>query len=803
MDSILYDLRYAARSLRRSPGFLAIAVLCLALGVGVNTAMFSMVNGILLRPLPFEDAGRVVSLQSTNERRAITEGGLTYADLDDFGGAGVFAELGGLSTRSFTLTGGEEAERVQGASVTTNLFGLLGVAPQVGRRFTAEEAAPFGFERVVLLSDGLWRRRFGADPGIVGRPVHINDRELTVIGVMPAQFRFPETEELWVPLGSADAEDRVARWIWGIGRLRPDVTLSVARERLAVTAARLAEAHPDSHRGWGVNLLSYRDAIVDAPAKRLVLLLLGAVGFVLLIACANVANLMLARAADRDLEIAVRAALGASRGRVVRQLLTESMLVAGAGALLGLLLAVWTVDVIPRMIPEDLAYWIDVGVDRGVLAYAAALAIVTALLFGTVPALQASRTNLHGNLKQGGRGGADTRSRSRFRSVLVAGEIALSMVLLVGAALLVQSFLRLQSADPGFATDQMLSMRIALAGDRYDPVAAKAMFHQQAADRLSALNGVRGAVVTSAIPADDGGVAVSVVAEGDVRSEAEAVMATLYSSTTGLFETLDAPLVAGRGFTRAEAVDTSASVVMVGRSLAERLWPGQDAIGRRLRIADDEWLTVIGIAPDVQYQEFGETTLQDRMQLHFPAGPLNRRFMAVLLRAEGDPASITRAARAELRALDPLLAPFDILTMRERRRVTIWPQRLFGTLFGVFGGIALALALSGVYGVMAYTVARRRREIGVRMALGARPLDVMSLVLSRGARLAFIGIVIGVAAALPLVRLLGGIIWGVEATDIPTFVTAPIALTAAALLASWLPARRAARVDPMAALRSE
>jgi predicted permease len=765
--------------------------------------MFSMVNGILLRPLPFEDGERVVSLQSTNERRAITEGGLAYADLEDFRGAGVFTELGGLAGRSYTLTGGEEAERVQGSSVTPNLFGLLGVEPQLGRGFTAEEAAPFGFERVVLLSDGLWRRRFGGDPGIVGQAVHINGRKLTVVGVMPPGFQFPETDELWVPLGSADAEDRDARWIWGIGRLRPDVTLAAARERLSVTASQQAEAHPDSHRGWGVKLLSYRDAIVDAPARRLFLLMLGAVGFVLLIACANVANLMLARAADRDLEIAVRAALGASRGRVVRQLLTESMLVAGAGAVLGLVLAVWTIDVIPMMIPEDVAYWIDVRVDGGVLTYTAVLAILTGLLFGTMPALQASRANLQNNLKQGGRGGADTRSRSRFRSMLVASEIALSMVLLVGAALLVQSFLRLQSADSGFATERMLSMRIALAGDRYDPAVAKAMFHQQAADRLSALSGVRGAVVTSAIPADDGGPAVAVVAEGDVRSEAEAVMATLYSSTTGLFDALGTPLVAGRDFTRAEAVDTAASVVIMGRSLAERLWPGQDAIGRRLRVTEGDWLTVIGVAPDLQYQEFGETTLQDRMQLHFPAGPLNRRLMAVLLRAEGDPASVTRAARAELRSLDPLIAPFDVLTMRDRRRVTNWQQRFFGTLFAGFGGIALALALSGVYGVMAYTVARRRREIGVRMALGAGPLDVMSLVLGRGARLALLGIAIGIVAALPLARLLGGIIWGVGANDPRTFIVAPAALAGATLLASYLPARRAARVDPMAALRAE
>jgi predicted permease len=803
MDILLQDLRYAVRSLRRSPGFAALAVACIALGIGANTAMFSIVYGVLLRPLPFAAAERVVSLRATNEARGVTEGGLAYADLEDYRSSGVFEALAGLSGRSFTLTGGDQADRVQGSSVTSNLFPLLGVAPQLGRGFREEDAAPLGFERVVLLSDDLWRRSFGADPSIVGRSIRINGRALTVVGVMPPRFRFPEVDELWVPLGSADAQDRGARWIWGIGRLAEGVSLAGARSRLRTVAEGLAAAHPATHRGWSIELVGFRASIVDAPGHRLMYLMLGAVGFVLLIACANVANLMLARAADRQLEIAVRAALGASRRRVARQLLTESGLVAAAGGVIGVLLATWAVDTIVPLIPEALAYWIELRVEGMVLLYTAGITVLTGLLFGALPAFQAARYDLHDTLKQGGRSAAESGARTRFRSALVTAEIALALVLLVGAALMVQSFLRLQRADPGFATERMLSMRVTLAGDRYDPAAAKAAFWQGAAERLAALPGVEGATVTSSIPADDGGPTVNVVAADDVRADAEATVATLYGSTTGLYGTLGVPLVAGRDFTRGEAVDTAARVVIVGRTLAERLWPGRDATGRRLRLGDDAWFTVIGVAPDLQYEEFGEETLQDRLQLHVPHGRLGWRGMAVLVRASGEPARLEPAVRSALRGLDPMLAPYDVQTMTQRRVVTTWPQRLFGILFGVFGGIAFVLALSGVYGVMAYTVGRRRREMGVRIALGARPLDVLGLVVGRGARLALIGIATGTMAGLGLTRLLGGLVWGVNVTDARTFVAAPLLVLAAALVASWVPARRAARVDPMVALRSE
>jgi predicted permease len=803
MDSLRQDLRYAARSLLRSRGFTILAVMCLALGIGVNAAIFSIVRGVMLRPLPFARADGIVSLQVGNPDRGISDGGLAFADLADYRASGVFEELGGVGGRSFTLTGGEQSERVQGSSVTPNLFPLLGIAPQHGRHFLEEEAAPAGFEQVAILSDRLWRRRFAADPSIVGRAIDINGRQLTVVGIMPDGFRFPETDELWLPLGSASATDRQARWIWGVGRLRDGVGIERAGTALDAVSDRLAAAHPATHRGWQSRVLPFRDALIDANTQRLMLLLLGAVGFVLLIACANVANLLLARTTDRQREIAVRTALGARRRRIVGLLLTESLLLAAAGATLGALIASWWIDATVASIPEDLAYWIRVEVDAGVLLYVLAVAGATTLLFGLAPALQASRPDLQGGLKEGGRGAGDSRGRVRLRAVLVAGEVALSLVLLIAAALMMQSFLRLQAADPGFPTERLLSFRLVLAGDRYDAIAAKAAFYQQAADRLAALPAVEAAVATSSIPADDGGPVVSIVAEGTDRDTGDGILGMVFGSTAGLYDALGVALLAGRDFTPAEATDSAAGVAIVGQGLARRLWPEGAAIGRRIRLAEDVRYTVIGIAPDFQYEEFGEETAATRLQLHLPYARLGWRGMSFLARAAGDPALLDDAVRREIRALDASLAPYDGQTMDQRRRFTTWPQRLFGKIFAAFGGIALVLAVAGVYGVMAYNVARRRREIGIRIALGARPADVQRVVVRRGALLAGIGLVLGLAAALVLTRLMEGLLWGVGASDPFTFVAVSAILVGAALLASYLPARRAAAVDPMEAMRSE
>ena len=803
MDPLYQDLRFAWRTLLRSRGFTLIAVVCLALGIGVNTAVFSMVNGILFRELPFEDPDRIVSIWATNQRRGIDDGELSYADLKDLRASGLFEQLGGITGRSVTITSADQAVRIEGSAVTPNLFGMLGVQPQMGRHFREEEAAAAGFEQVVILSDALWKTHFGADPAIVGKPIHLNGRELVVVGVMPRNFQFPETDQIWLPLGVLNPENREARSIWPIGKLAENTPLDAARARLGVIAQRWRTDFPDSHRDYDLRLLHFRDAIVDAPAQKLMYIMLGAVAFVLLIACANVANLFLARASDRAREIALRAAIGAGRGRILRQLLTESILLAIAGGVLGLFISVWWVDFMAGSIPEQLAYWMDFGVDGTVLMYTVVISFGTGVLFGLMPALQATRVDLQTSLREGTRSATQSRVQNRFRSGLVVGEIALSLMLLVAATLMVQSFLRLNAASPGFSTERLLSLRLTLVGDQYDPLEAKANFFQLAAERLSALPDVEQATATIAIPADDGGASVPVLPEGRGLSGDDAIMATRIVSTTNFFDALGLRLSAGRDFTAQEVRDSAARVAIVGTELARRLWPGQDAIGRRLRIGDRHQFTVIGVAPDLQYEEFGEEVEQTRLQVHLPYAQSGTRLMAFLVRARGNAAELQPAVRNELRAIDPTLAAFDIMTMDARRRYTTWPQRFFGQTFGTFGGTALLLALAGVYGVMAFSVARRRREIGVRVALGARPADVLRLVIGRAAILAVLGVAVGIVGAWALTRLLSGLLWGVATNDPATFVLTPLLLIAAALTASYVPARRALRVDPMVALRSE
>jgi putative ABC transport system permease protein len=801
MDQLLQDLRYSVRTLMRNRVFTTIAVLCLALGIGVNTAIFSVVRGMLFRPLPFDPDGRLTTVWATNERRGIEDSGVSFADLQDIRSSGVFDRIEGLTGRSFTLTAADQPERVEGAAITPGLFDMIGARPQQGRLFRLEEAAPAGFEQVVLISDGLWKRSFGADPEIVGRAIHINARQLVVVGVMPPEFKFPETNEIWVPLGAADATNRQSRSIWAFGRLKSEGTLSAAAAQLAAIAAGWKKTFPQTHRDWSLRALSYRDSVVDPNAQKLMFIMMGAVAFVLMIACANVANLLLARASDREREIALRAALGASRARVLRQLLTESVLLALVGGVAGILISVWWVDAMMSTIPEELPYWLHFSVDGSVLVYTIAISIATGLLFGLMPALQAARGDLQTNLREGSRG--QTRAQNRLRNTLVVGEIALSMILLVGAGLMVQSFLKLQAASPGFDTERLLTFRLTLAGDQYDPLVAKANYFQNAAERIAALPGVQAAAVTSSIPADDGGAPVPVVAAGDARATEDAITVTEVADGRGLYGVLGLQLRAGRDFTPQELTDTAARVVILGQRLATRLFPGQDALNRQVRIGEHHLFTVIGIAPDLQYEEFGEETLQDSLQMHVAYAHWGTRGMAFMVRTTGDPNAMQSRIREELRAIDPALAPWDMQTMEQRRLYTTWPQRLFGKSFGTFGATALVLALAGVYGVIAYSVARRRREIGVRIALGARPADVLQLVVGRAALLAGLGVAIGLAGAIAVSGLLRGLIWGVSTVDPLTFIVTPIVLTVAALLASYIPARRATKLDPIVALRSE
>ena len=804
---MLADLRTALRSLRRSPGFALVAVACLALGIGVNTAVFSMANALVLRPLPFPEPDRVVMLYTARPRHGVSERNLSAAELEDVRARSrALAAVGGMYGAYFNIAGEHETERVEGQVVTTNLLPMIGVQPMLGRHFRAEEGRP-GAAPVAILSHDLWRRRFGGDPSIVGAKAVLNGAPRTVVGVMPPRFKFPLTQELWVPYVPDATEARDRRYLWTVGRLRPGATLAQATEEAGAIGRQLAAEHPAASKDWELHAKPLAEEFVEGQLRTMLALMAGAVGFVLLIACANVANLMLARATGRERELAVRAALGASRGRLVRQLLTESLVIAAVSGALGVLVGSWWNSSLLASIPEELPYWMRIEIDPTVLLYTALVSAATALVFGTLPALRASRPDLQGALKDGARGSGTGRGRGRLRSALVGAQVALAVVLLVGSSLMVRSFFAMRATDLGTDDAHLLTLRTFVAGDRYDGLAARAAFYARLTSELEALPGVERAAALTALPADDGGETATLVAEGQPVPAGQELMITAVGATPGAFAALGARLRSGREFTVQEAADTAASVAVVNQALADRLWPGRNPLGRRVTIrvnaGDTATLAVVGVAPDLMYEEIGEQTPQSRLQLFAPYARLGWRGMAVVVRTAGAPALVAPAVRRTIGAVDPGVPAFDVRTMDEVRRYTTWPYRLWGQSFATFGALALLLAAVGVYGVMAYAVAQRRHEIGVRMAIGARASAVLREVVGRAARLVAPGVVVGLVAAVALSRLMAGVLYGVRPADAVTFAAVPALIVAVALLASYVPARRAASVSPAEALRSE
>jgi predicted permease len=800
---MLTDLRYALRALGRTPGFVLVAVLCVALGVGVNVSVFSMVNALVVRALPFPEPDRVLMLYTARPSRGEAERMLSVAELVDVRArARTLAAVAGMYGRNVNLAGVHETERVEAQAVTHDLLPLVGVRPALGRHFRADEDRP-GAAKVVILSDGLWRRRFDARPDIVGRAVLLNGAPHTVVGVMPPRFAFPLTSQLWVPMGTDPTEARDSRYVWTVARLRPGAALDAARTELAALGRQFAAEHPGPSTGWELLVKPLAAEFVEPPLRLMLALLSGAVGMVVLIVCANLANLMLARATGRRRELALRAAIGARRARLVRLLLTESLVVSLLGGALGVGVAwAWNRSLLAS-IPEEMPYWMRIEIDATVLAYAVGLSVLTGALFGTLPALRASRPNLSGALKDGGRTGQG-RGRARLRGALVTAQVALAVVLLVGAGLVVRTFVNMRLADVGVDAPHLLTLRTFLAGDRYATPAARALLQERLAQRLEALPGVRRAAAVSALPSDDGGVTATLFRESAAGDE---MTITAMNATAGAFEALGAPVVRGREFTARESADTQATVAIVNRALAERLWPRADALGRTVRMAvmgeDTLTFTVVGVAPDLVYQEIGEQSPPDRWQVYLPYARMAYRGVTVVVRTTGEPGALASAARRELRALDPTLPAYDVRTMDEVRRYGTWPNRLYGQLFGAFGGLALVLAALGVYGIMAYAVAQRRHEIGVRLALGARADDVARAFVRDAARLALPGVAIGLLVAAALSRLAAGALYGVSPIDPATFVAVPLLILAVALLAVLLPARRAARVDPLVALRTD
>ena len=808
MDTFLKDLRYGARTLARTPLFTLIAVACLALGIGVNTTIFSVTDAILMTPFGFEEPDQLVVLNESNPKRDIDEAGLSFRNFRDWQKQSVsFSGMAAQSYRSLTLTDLEEPVRLQGATITWNLFPLLGVRPILGRVFREDEDQP-GAPGTVLLGYDTWVQRFSADSGILGRTIQINTNPHTVVGVMPRRFKFPEVAELWIPITPIEhASPRIERGIAAFGRLKPGVTLEQATTELTTVATRLEEAYPVENRGWTARASSMRDELIPGEIKLIVLTRMGAVTFVLLIACANVANLMLARATGRQREIAIRAALGAGRGRMIRMLLTESVLLGVAGGVLGIGLAYLGLNLLDASLPsaDFIPYYIDWNIDRDAMLYTVVISIITGLVFGLAPAMQISGTDLQSSLKEGTRGAGAGARKNRLRNILVIGEVALSVVLLIGASLFVRSFLNLQKADAGFATERLMTLRIYMPGDRY---AASTPKSQRVADvirRIEAIPGVVAATASNNIALSGGGAGGSVIVEGRPVPPGEEPDAFWAGVTPHWFRTLDVPIIRGRDFTDAEGEDSS-GVAIINQTMADKMWPKEDPLGRRFRFTGDTaapWFTVIGITRDIKTDDI------DQDDEPFPAAFVPYPYNATpntgitIRTATADPAQVTTAVRAAVRASDPILPVFEVQTMQTRREEGYWEFNLFSGMFSVFGGVALLLAAIGVYGVVSYGVSQRTHEIGVRMALGARGGDVLRMVVGQGVLLTVIGVGLGLVGAFGVTRVIRSMLFDVSPTDPLSFIGIAVFLTSVAAVASYIPARRAMGVDPVTALRYE
>ncbi len=810
MSGLLRDLLHAWRGLRQKPGFLVAALLTLAIGIGANITIFSIVNGLSLRPMPFgERTDRLVTLHPTHptqpqEEPSWGESEISIPDLIDFRRASSIEGIGAYLFRNFVLSGDvTSAERVQGGSVTPDLFPILGIDPIMGRHFLPEEAAAPGLESVVMITHGLWQRRYGSDSAIIGKPIVVNDRSRTVIGVLPPGFKFPLIDQLYMPL-RWDESPRGNRNVNAVALLKPGATVAQAQGELSGIARELEQTYSLLNRGFGVQAVPIRRSYVDNDTDRISVVLMTGVGFVLLIMCANLANLMLVRGASRQRELAVRAAMGARGARLLWVSLAESMLLAIPGTAMGLLASQWAVDWIIASFPEELPYWFTFGVDGTVVAFAIGTALFTTIAVGLLPSLRAARPDLVNDLKEAGRGLSLGRGGQRLQTVLAISQVALCFGLLVGANLMVRSFLAMQRADLGFDHRPILSARGYLAGDAYDEMPARAAFYRRVVETLAALPGATSAALTTSIPGDDGGAERRLVIDGRTR-EGDEVNVQSIGISPALFETIGLPLVAGRTFTDQETGNPDANVALVNLRLAARLWPDSSPIDRRIgfRFGDDiQWLRVVGVAPDVHYEEIGEDTEQSRLNVYVPYGMDGSRSLAMLVRAQGSPDALVAPAREALQRIGPTFPIYRLMPMRELRRYTTWEQEFFGDLMATFAAFAMLLACLGIYALISYSVGRRSREIGVRLALGARPADVTAMLLRETVKVGGTGLLAGLVLALMIARGLVGSLYGV-AVDAWLFASMAAPLALAILAATWLPARRAARVEPTVALRDE
>ena len=806
----LHDARYAIRMLLKRPGFTVIVVLTLALGIGANTTIFSAIDAVLLNPLPYEAPDRLMVVWETNKQSGGAAADRSEATIGNFldwqSRNHVFDQMGSLFYTDMHLTGVGDPERIKSCVVTTNFFQVLGVQPMLGRSFLPEEQIP-GTPHSVIISHDLWRRAFNSDPSLVDKRLTLNGRSLAVAGVMPPRFelQFPTSTrvDMWVPMVIDSGEpDRSMNFLYTLARLKQGVSQEQAQTEMNLIASQLQQQYPETNADRGVHVVPLHKQIVGKIESYLYMLF-AAVGFVLLIAGANVAGLLLARVTARDKEIAIRMALGASRWRLMRQLLTESVILSALSGLLGLLLAYAGIKLLLALTPSEVPRLHEIGLHVPVFLWTLAISIVTGLVFGLAPAVQASRPDLNQALKESSGRNPGSFQRSTLRSVLVVSEVAVALLLLVGAGLMTRSFFRLQQVNPGFDAQNLLSMNIALPTQKYRKQQTN-VFFDQLIERVGNLPGVKSVAGIDPLPLSNTDITTTFLVEGaPVVALADRPDVGQRVVTPGYFQTMSIPILKGRPFTSQDR-DNTPSVIIVNQALANRYWPNQNAVGKRLSFEENPrnqvWREIVGISGNVRHKAL-ET--EPMPEVYFPYQQYPRNFMNLVVHTASDPANMISAIRSQVLSIDKDQPVSDIMTMDQRLAKSVAPSRFVMSLLAMFSMLALGLAAVGIYGVMSYLVTQRTQEIGVRMALGAQKHHVLKLVVVKGMALALTGIAIGLAASLALTRLMRSLLFEITPTDWLTFVLTSMVLLAVALLACYIPARRATRVDPLIALRYE
>ncbi len=814
LDTFGQDIRFAFRMLRKSPGFSSIIILTLALGIGANTAIFSVVNAVLLRPMPYKDDSRLVTIWGADRARGWDLDLVSYSDYLDWKSQNTaFESMGAATDEMFTMTGAGEPVAVVGYQFSPDFFDTLGVPPLLGRTFARDEDEP-GKDHVAVLSYGLWLDRFGGDRRIVGKNITLDGQSYAVIGVMPRTFRYPASIELWTPLiiDPSYAKDRGIRWLRVMARMKPGVSLEQAQTEMKTIAARLRSEYPNTNKDYYVNLVTLRE-LTTSDVRSALLVLLCSVGLVLLIACANTANLLLSRAVARQREIAIRTALGASRLRVVRQFLTESVLLALLGGAFGLLVAYWGASALVAMFPTRISNLSiplveNIPIDRAVLGFALLASLLTGILFGLVPALQACRSSAGESLKESGRTSTGGTRQMGVRNILTIAEVALSLVLLTSAGLVIQSFVHLAHADLGFNPNHLLSFRVLLPDYKYKDTATRLAFAHETLARIESLPGVQSAGTVTFLPLSGWWGRRDVSVAGRPTDPAAKNPAAVWSAVSpDYFRAMNIPLLKGRYFSVHDNA-SSREVVILSAELARQLWPDEDAIGKEVNVEGlDKPHQVIGIVGNIYQLGIGvqQTGVHTPVtpEVYVPNDQTPSALLCFAIRTAGDPLNIAKAAQSAIWDVDKAQAVSFVETMDQLASETVLLQRASMILFAVFAGLALLLASIGIYGVISYSAGRRTHEIGIRLALGAGARDVLRLIMGEGFSLTLVGVGIGLAGAFGLTRFLSSMLYGVRSSDPATFLAVPLVVASVALFASYIPARRAMRVDPMIALRHE